>query len=75
MTEANYPIKRDLDGVYFRVKRGDRWESVCFSDLTDTERHEMCVGRSQEWLVSLACILGDVLHGLGDALDIVCGDE
>lgn len=75
MTEANYPIKRDLDGVYFRVKRGNKWESVCFSDLTDEERHEMFVGRSQEWLESLACVLGDALHGLGDALDIVCGGE
>ena len=28
-------MNRDLDGMYFRVKRGKRWESLCFSDLTD----------------------------------------
>lgn len=75
MTEASYPTKRDLDGVYFRVKRGNKWESVCFSDLTDEERHEMCVGRSEEWLVSLACIMADALHEVGDTFDIVRGDE
>ena len=75
MTDASYPKKRDLDGVYFRVKRGNKWESVCFSDLTDAERHEMCVGRSDEWLVSLACIMADVLHEVGDTFDIVCGEE
>lgn len=73
MTDASYPTKRDLDGVYFRVKRGGKWEDVCFSDLTDAERHEMFVGRSQEWLESLACIMADALRGIGDALDIVCG--
>lgn len=26
-------MNRDLDGVYFRVKRGKHWESICFSDL------------------------------------------
>ena len=22
--------KKDLDGIYFRVKRGKHWESICF---------------------------------------------
>jgi hypothetical protein len=74
MTDASYPTKRNLDGVYFRVKRGDKWEDVCFSDLTDAERHEMFVGRSQEWLESLACILGDALHEVGDTFNIVRGE-
>ena len=75
MTEACYPKKRDLDGVYFRVKRGNEWEDVCFSDLTDTERHDVCVGRSEEWLESLACIMADTLRFVGDTFSIVCGEE
>ena len=30
-----YPVKRDLDGIYFRVQRGNQWEAVCFTDLTE----------------------------------------
>ena len=30
-------INRDLDGIYFRVKRDDRWQNICFSDMTDEE--------------------------------------
>lgn len=42
--------KRELDGVYFRVKRGKHWESICFSDLTDEEMDRVLEGHSVEWL-------------------------
>ena len=31
-------IKRNLDGVYFRVKRNKNYENICFSDLSVIER-------------------------------------
>lgn len=37
-------VNRDLDGIYFRVKRNKRWESVCFSDLTDEEMDKVLEG-------------------------------
>lgn len=70
----SYPKKRDLDGVYFRVKRGDRWESICFSDLTDAERAEVCEGRSEEWMKNLAYILAKQIRRIGDTLDLVAED-
>lgn len=33
----SYPTKRDLDGVYFRTRRDEKWCDICFSDLTDEE--------------------------------------
>lgn len=36
--------KRDLDGIYFRVKRGKHWESICFSDLSDEEMDKVLKG-------------------------------
>lgn len=30
-------MDRKLDGVYFRIKRNDKWENVCFSDLTEED--------------------------------------
>lgn len=66
-----YPTERKLDGTFFRVKRGDKWKSVCFSDLTKAERSEVCEGRSEEWLRSLAFILADGIRDIGDKLDLV----
>lgn len=34
-------MNRELDGYYFRVKREDKWENICFSDLTDEEMDKM----------------------------------
>ena len=42
--------KRNLDGCYFRVQRDGKWESICFSDLTEEERNGVLEGRNEEWL-------------------------
>lgn len=39
-------MNRDLDGMFFRVKRGKRWESVYFPDLTDEEMDKVLEGHS-----------------------------
>ena len=38
MSNDSYPVKRDLDGVYYRVMRGGKPYDLCFSDLTSAER-------------------------------------
>ena len=62
--------KRELDGVYFRVKRGKHWESICFSDLSDEEMDKVLEGHSVEWLKSTCKILGRTIRDIGDSLDI-----
>ena len=66
-------VNRDLDGSYFRVKRGNRWESVCFSDLTDEEMDKVLEGHSVQWLKSTCKILGRTIRCIGDELEIVGG--
>lgn len=68
-------MNRNLDGCYFRVKRDDKWQSICFSDLTADEREEVCKDHSIVWWRSLAYHLADCLKGVGDHFDIVCGEE
>ena len=65
-------MNRNLDGVYFRIKRDDHYESICFSDLTKDEREEVLNGKSIEWVKSLCYILADSLKEIGDQFDIVC---
>lgn len=63
--------KRYLDGIYFRVKRGKHWESICFSDLSDEEMDKVLEGHSVEWLKKMCKILGKTIKRIGDEQDIV----
>lgn len=61
---------RDLDGVYFRINRNDKWQNICFSDLTEEEMVGVLKDRDEQWLKSLCKILGNTLRDIGDQLDI-----
>lgn len=65
-------MDRNLDGVYFRIKRNDKWENVCFSDLTEEEMLSVMTGRNETWLKSLCVVLGKTIKNIGDSLDLVC---
>lgn len=75
--EGSWPSRRDLDGVYFRVERDGRWESLCLTDLTEAERERVTEGRSPEWLRDLALVMARTLREMGDQLGVVreAGDE
>ena len=63
-------IERNLDGVYFRVLRGGKYKSVCFSDLTTKERDEILEKKEAPWLKSLCGILADTIREIGDQFNI-----
>ena len=64
-------MKRNLDGVYFRIKRDNCFENICFSDLTDDERQMVLADKDTEFLKRLCCILADTLQTIGQQLNIV----
>lgn len=68
MTE--YPIERELDGVYFRISRYEKWCNICFSDLTYEERLNVIQGKNLEWMQRLTFRLADVLREIGNEFDI-----
>lgn len=68
-------MNRELDGVYFRIKRNDKWDNICFSDLTEEEMNEVLKDKDIEWLKSLCVILGKTLREIGDYFDIYSGIE
>lgn len=72
-----YPTRRELDPVYFRVEREGKWESLCFTDLTEKEREGVMDGRQESWLRQMVAILAGSLRDLGDRLNVeyVSGDE
>ena len=71
--------QRNLDGVYFRVKRDGKWVNVCYSDMERKEREEVVAARIAErtpeeqvacWR-SLADILADQLYDMGEQLGVM----
>ena len=60
----------NLDGIYFRVKRNEKYENVCFTDLTEAEREEICKDRPAEWYKSALYHLADRIKVIGDTFDV-----
>ena len=72
---GNSTINRQLDGIYFRVKRGDKWEDICFSDLTDEEMEDVLKTFDEPALRRMCKVLGKVLREIGDELDLFGGEQ
>lgn len=68
-------MNRGLDGVFFRVCREGKWQSLCFSDLTEDEMNEVLKDRNEDWLKSLCIILGKRIRKIGDILDLTTEEE
>ena len=59
-------VNRNLDGCYFRIRRGEKYENLCFSDLTRDEQEAVLKDRSPEFIVGLALHLAATLRKIGD---------
>ena len=70
-----YEEKRNLDGVYFRVKRYGEWDNVCFSDLRSDEREEILENKPIEWVKQLCRILADTISEIGKQFDLRGGND
>ena len=55
-------------GIYFRIKRKYGYETLVFEDLTKAEQDEVMIGKSDEWLKSLAKELADIINILENGI-------
>lgn len=60
----------NMDGIYYRVKRDDEYQSVCFSDLTPKEVDEVIGDKygATQWR-RIASHLAEKLRDLGAFLE------
>jgi len=65
-----YPKKRNLDGVYFRIKRNEKFENICFSDLTEEEKNDVMKNRDEDWLKAMCIIMSNTIRNIADYFDI-----
>jgi hypothetical protein len=73
MDNTQYPLERNLDGIYFHVIRGGKGFSKCFTDLTEEEQNNILKGYEKDQLIRMCQVLVGTLRQIGDQLDIVCG--
>ena len=50
-------MNRGLDGIYFRVERNGKWQSICMSDLTEEEFDKVMENKNRNFAVSCCKIL------------------
>lgn len=63
-------MKRNLDGYFMLIKRGDKFESVCLSDMTKEELEDVLATKSAETLRFLVIHLATVIHEIGEKFDL-----
>jgi len=62
---------RNLSGIYFREKINDKWENVCFEDLSEEAQDKILAEKNPEFIKNLAKLLGQSLRKIGDQFDII----
>jgi len=76
-------MQRNLDGIYLRVERDGKWQNICYSDMTPSERDEVARKRAEtstpaeqaQWWRSTADALADALYDIGEHLGLVCNER
>jgi hypothetical protein len=68
-------MNRNLDGIYFRIKRDNKYENICFSDLTVEEMQVVMNDKGIPWLRSICTELANTIKDIGEQFNIVNGDE
>lgn len=63
-------MNRDLDGIYLRIKRDDKWQSICLSDMAREELENNLNSERGEWLKGAVIHLALTLHDIGEQFNI-----
>lgn len=68
-------MNRNLDGIYLRVKRDDKWQPICLSDMTKEELEETLNPERGEWLKGAVIHLALTLHAIGDKFGLTAVED
>ncbi|MBO5021360.1 MAG: hypothetical protein J6D52_11910 [Clostridia bacterium] len=67
-----YPVQRNLDGIYARVERNGKYVNRCFTDLTEAEQNRFMRNLDYNGLITLCIHITQVLRNIADQCDISC---
>lgn len=71
---TEYPIKYNMDGMYFRVERNGKFENICLSDMTNEERLKKMDWWNTDNMKSVINFLCETLREIGDTYGFIASD-
>ncbi len=71
----DYPVKRNLSGVFYRMERNNKFENIDFADMTQSEMDTVLEKYDRETLIRMCKILGKCIQDIGNYFNIECGEE
>ena len=60
----------NLSGIYFREKVGDKFENICFEELSEGKQNEILNTKDVEFIKNLSKELSKTIVMLGDRFGI-----
>lgn len=64
-------IKRNLSGIFFREKINNKWQNVCFEELSEKSQDRILEIKSPQFIKNLAKMLGKTIMELGEQFDLM----
>jgi len=61
---------RNLSGIYFREKIGNKWGNVCFEELSKETQDKILESKEPEFIKNLVKLLANTINNLGEQFDI-----
>ena len=63
-------MDRNLDGIYFRIRRDEKFKPICFSDMTEKEQDEVLERQSDRNLKIMCKTLALTIKLIGEKFDL-----
>lgn len=70
MTKIPRKELRNLSGIFFREKIGDKWENVCFEECSEEKQREILSHKDTEFVKSIALHLAKTINEIGDQFNL-----
>ena len=64
-------MKRNISGIFFRIKRNDKFESVVFEELTEKEQDELLSSMDEKFMKGLIKKLAKTITEIAEQCDLI----
>lgn len=64
-------IQRNLSGIYFRHKVGEKMDNVCFEYLPEEKQRELIEKMDEQYKANMILKLAQTIRYIGDQFDLM----
>ena len=61
---------RNLSGIFFREKVGEKWENICFEELSEEKQDEILAIKEPKFIKNLAKLLAKTITEIGEQFNL-----